>query len=86
MAQTYTIRFKKNLARFGNDTVVQCKKCGRTQYLKFKNGLKYGWSKCCGYTMPIVYCIANIEDAVKSLPLSVDGVKGTLEMWVKTKP
>jgi len=56
---------EKNLARFGQDTVVECPKCGRRQYLKFANGLKNGWSKCCGgYTMPIIYCIANIGEAV----------------------
>jgi len=54
--------FERKLQRFGNDTVVECKKCGRRQYLKFANGLKNGWSKCCGYTMPIVFCKANIEE------------------------
>jgi len=48
-----------------NDTIVECKKCGRRQHLKFVNGFKNGWSECCGYTMPIVYCIANIGEAVK---------------------
>jgi len=47
------------------DTIVQCKKCGRKQYLRFANGLKNGWSKCCGYTMSIIQCNANIEEAVK---------------------
>jgi len=27
------------------DTIVQCKKCGKKQYLRFANGLKNGWSK-----------------------------------------
>lgn len=47
------------------DTTVECKKCGKKQYLMFANGLKNGWSKCCGYTMPIVHCTANIEKIVK---------------------
>lgn len=46
------------------DTLVRCPKCGRKQYLLFKNGLKNGWSKCCGYTMPIVKTKANIEQVV----------------------
>jgi len=54
------------------DTVVECKKCGKRQYLFFVNGLKNGWDKCCGYTMPIIYCIANIEEAVKSLPITME--------------
>jgi hypothetical protein len=40
----------------GNDTVVCCSKCGRKEALTFENGLKNGWSKCCGgLTMPIIY-------------------------------
>jgi len=53
------------------DTVVQCKKCGKRQYLQFANGLKNGWSKCCGQTMTIIRCTANIEEAVKSLPITI---------------
>ena len=49
------------------DTIVQCKKCGRKQYLQFVNGLKNGWSKCCGYTMPIAFCDADIDGAVKEV-------------------
>jgi hypothetical protein len=59
--------FERKLARFGDDTVVECPKCGRRQYLKFANGLKNGWSKCCGYTMPIVFCKANIVEAVREV-------------------
>ena len=51
----------------GYDTVVQCKKCGRKQFLDFANGLKNGWSKCCGYTMPILYCEANINEEFKKV-------------------
>jgi hypothetical protein len=48
------------------DCIVQCPKCGRTQYLEFKNGLANGWSKCCsGLTMPIIWQDANIDAAVK---------------------
>ena len=53
------------------DTTVQCQKCGRKQHLQFVNGLKNGWPKCCGYTMPIVRCTADIKKAVKSLPIEV---------------
>jgi len=50
------------------DTIVQCPKCKRTQYLEFANGLKNGWSKCCGgLTMPIIHQEADIDKAVKSL-------------------
>ena len=49
------------------DTVVQCKKCGKKQYLMFVNGLKNGWSKCCGETMPIIEHHADIEEAVKQI-------------------
>lgn len=49
----------------GYDTVVQCKKCGRKQFLDFVNGLKNGWSKCCGETMPILKTTANTDKAVK---------------------
>jgi len=48
----------------GNDTVVRCPKCGRTQALLFKNGLKNSWSKCCdGYTMPIILTLADVYKA-----------------------
>jgi len=50
---------------YTHDTVVECKKCGRRQHLDFVNGLKNGWSKCCGYTMPIVHCTADIGEATK---------------------
>lgn len=56
--------WKLQLARSGNDTVVRCSKCGRTQYLRFANGLKNGWSECHGLTMPIVFHQADIEKAV----------------------
>ena len=60
--------FKEVFARFGDDTVVRCEKCGRTQYLKFENGLMNGWSKCCnGMTMPIIYHQANINKAVEHI-------------------
>lgn len=45
----------------GCDTVVQCKKCGRKQFLDFANGLKNGWSKCCGETMSILKTVADVE-------------------------
>jgi hypothetical protein len=52
----------------GYDCVVQCSKCGRTQYLLFKNGLKNGWDTCCGgLTMPIMWQEANIDKAVKEI-------------------
>jgi hypothetical protein len=54
----------------GNDTVVRCPKCGRTQALLFKNGLKNGWSTCCGgLTMPIIYHQADVYDATKMVIL-----------------
>jgi len=56
------------MRRYGNDTIVQCPKCKRTQYLQFKNGLKNGWSKCCnGLTMPIIYQEANIDKTIKQI-------------------
>lgn len=48
----------------GYDTTVQCKNCGRKEHLNFINGLKNGWSKCCGYTMPIVACTANMDEVM----------------------
>lgn len=46
------------------DTVVRCPKCGKTQKLLFKNGLKNGWSKCCGgYTMPIISLNTDVYKA-----------------------
>lgn len=48
-----------------DDTIVQCRTCGRRQYLQFINGLKNGWGKCCGHTMEIIVMDANIDDAVK---------------------
>jgi hypothetical protein len=53
------------------DTIVQCKHCGKRQYLKFANGLKNGWDICCKETMPILVTVADIDQAVKSLPISV---------------
>ena len=59
------------LTRTGNDTVVRCPKCGRTQYLRFSNGLRNGWSKCCGgLTMPIIFIqkqAKTIDGAVKEI-------------------
>jgi hypothetical protein len=54
----------------GNDTVVRCPKCGRTQALTFENGLENGWSTCCGgLTMPIVYIRGKntVEKAIANI-------------------
>lgn len=59
--------FKEVFARFGDDTVVRCKQCGRTQYLKFGNGLRNGWSLCHGKTMPIIYQQADIDKATGNI-------------------
>lgn len=64
---------KLGISRFllaGNDTVVRCPKCGRTQALTFENGLKNGWSTCCGgLAMPIIYIRGKntIENAVANI-------------------
>lgn len=57
----------KDTDMHGYDTVVQCKKCGRKQYLMFTNGMKNGWSKCCGQTMPILKTTANVKEATKKV-------------------
>lgn len=49
----------------GCDTVVECKKCGKREYLDFANGLKNGWSECCGEVMIIIKTTANIDKAVE---------------------
>jgi hypothetical protein len=60
----FDLEFERKLERTGNDTVVRCPKCGRTQYLLFRNGLKNGWDKCCGnLTMPVIY-ISNMPKTV----------------------
>ena len=66
----------------GNDTTVQCKKCGRKQHLMFANGLKNGWSQCCGYTMPIIQTTANIKKAVGALAIQmeVDITQGRIQL------
>jgi len=65
-------RFKENFARFGNDTAVRCFSCGRTQYLNFADGLRNGWSKCCGgYTMTVVYMNTDIDKAVGSIEVNL---------------
>lgn len=68
------------MIRFADcDTVVQCKKCGRKQYLSFVNGLKNGWDKCCGYTMSIIECKADIGKVVQSLiPMSIKEIEKRL--------
>ena len=64
---------KLGISRFllaGDDTVVRCPKCGRTQGLSFENGLRNGWSTCCGgLTMPIIYIRGKktVEKAVASI-------------------
>lgn len=68
-------RIKARMIKTGYDTVVRCKKCGRTQYLMFKNGLTNGWSKCCGYTMPIIIMNADVEKEVKTIVSKIKGVK-----------
>lgn len=32
---------------------VWCRKCGHTEKVNSANALKFGWPKCCGYTMTI---------------------------------
>lgn len=49
------------------DCIVQCSKCKRIQYLEFKNGLRNGWSICCGLTMPIIWQEANIDKTVSEI-------------------
>ena len=61
----YSVKAKEMLA--GYDTIVGCQKCGRVQHLDFINGLKNGWSECCGQTMPIIKCVADIEQIIKTL-------------------
>ena len=64
---------------YGCDTVVQCKKCGRRQFLNFVDGLKNGWSECCGETMPIMQCKADIGKAVQSIiPMGIKEIKKRL--------
>jgi transcription elongation factor Elf1 len=57
-------KYKRRTLLAGNDTVVRCPKCGRTQALLFKNGLKNGWLTCCGgLTMPIIFHTADVYQA-----------------------
>ena len=68
LKRTATKKQIKRMRRLGDDTIVQCEYCGRTQYLKFVNGLRNGWSRCChGLTMPIIYHEADVEKAVKEI-------------------
>ena len=32
---------------------VWCRTCGRTEHVHSSHALRYGWPKCCGYTMTI---------------------------------
>ena len=51
-----------------NDTIEECKKCGRRIHLRFANGMKNGWDVCCGQTMTLVKCpktFKAINEAVK---------------------
>lgn len=32
---------------------VWCRQCGSTQKVNTADALRYGWPKCCGYTMTI---------------------------------
>ncbi len=32
---------------------VWCRTCGRSQFNSAAHSLRYGWPKCCGYTMTI---------------------------------
>lgn len=65
----------------GYDTIVQCETCGKRQYLNFANGLKNGWSTCCGKTMPLVYYPTNIEGIVgKEIKSQVKMIKAFFEM------
>ena len=59
----------------GYDTLVQCKKCGKKQYLNFINGLKNGWDKCCGETMIIIKTTANIDACIGEI---VKGIKNAI--------
>lgn len=33
--------------------LVWCRTCGGSQKVDVSNALRYGWPKCCGYTMTI---------------------------------
>jgi hypothetical protein len=57
----------KDTDMHGHDTVVQCKKCGRKQYLEFINGMKNGWSKCCGETMLLLKTTADMKQVIHEL-------------------
>ena len=73
--------FREQLEKFGNDTVCKCFKCGRIQYLNFADGLKNGWSKCCGgLTMTMVYMDTDIDKAVSAI--FQQSVK---EAWLKVQ-
>jgi len=61
-----------------DNTIVQCRKCGRRQHLTFENGLKNGWSKCCGEIMPIIHCTANIEEVVKNCLKPINLLRGKI--------
>ena len=50
-----------------NDTIVECRKCGRREHLMFANGLRNGWTICCGETMILIKTKANIEKSVEKV-------------------
>lgn len=79
LTETEIQHFREQLERFGNDTVCKCFKCGRIQYLNFSDGLKNGWSRCCGgLAMTMVYMDTDIDKTVSSI--FQEAVK---EAWIK---
>jgi hypothetical protein len=59
-----------------DDTIVQCKKCWKKQHVNFADALKNGWPLCHGETMVMVFSDADIDKAVKSLPITIKVVRG----------
>lgn len=67
------IKMKKSkINMHGNDTMVECSKCGRREFLMFANGLKNGWTKCCGYTMTIKVCPHSAKAINKAVAEAID--------------
>lgn len=46
-----------------DDTILECKKCGKIVEVDFAYCLRYGWNICCGETMTLVKSTINIEKA-----------------------
>ena len=62
---------RKKIDMHGKDSMVQCEKCGRQEFLNFSDGLRNGWGMCCGYSMTLKIH-PNMKAIEKAVSIVID--------------